>query len=264
MVKWLLTYELKIKFSAPVTDHHFSLRCLPLERSCQNVKSMQLIMTPDAPISFGTDGHGNQYAWGTVREAHEDFIFRVVSEVECHEAYLEETKSEHSISQFRSQTKLTTMSPAMLDFLQKLNLDQYQDAETKLDELNKAVWGHIIYTPGSTNVKTTAEEAFDECKGVCQDYAHVLLALLRHEGYLARYVAGAIVGEGESHAWVEVLLNGRWIPLDPTHCRRGNEYYIAFAVGRDATETNLSKGVFNGFVTQKQEVVVKMEAIDND
>lgn len=260
MVKWLLTYELKIKFSAPVTDHHFSLRCLPLARSCQDVKSMQLTITPEVPFSFGTDGHGNRYVWGTVRKAHDEFLFRVVSEVECYEAYLEETRAEHTLGQYKTPTELTTMSPAMEEFLQKLELEQYPDDGTKIDELNKAVWGYITYTPGSTNVKTTAQEAFASRCGVCQDYAHVLLALLRHEGYIARYVAGAIVGEGESHAWVEVLLNGTWIPLDPTHCRRGNEYYIAFAVGRDAYETNLSKGVFNGFVTQKQKVNVKMEA----
>lgn len=260
MVNWLLSYELKITFSAPVTDHHFSLRCFPAERASQKITNLYITISPEVPLSFGTDGFGNKYVWGTAPQKHDEFVFKVFAQVECNGCSEQEERAEHFLGQFKAPTKLTFMSPAMKEFLASLRLEQYSNDEDKLDALNKAVGEHIKYISGSTNVKTTAEEAFTQCKGVCQDFAHVLLALLRHEGYIARYVAGAIQGEGESHAWVEVLLNGSWIPLDPTHCRRGNENYIAFAVGRDATETNLSKGVFNGFVTQKQEVIVKMEA----
>ena len=260
MINWRLSYSLRIDFSAAVTDHHFSLRCLPQERTTQHIKSMKLTINPEVPLSFNTDGFGNNYVWGRAPQAHDAFTFNVEAEVECFDIPLEETKGEHSFGQYRCPTHLTAMTCEMQEFLAKLELSQYPDDLSKLDALNKAVWGHIYYTPGSTNVKTTAGEAFSQAKGVCQDFAHVLLAFLRYEGYIARYVAGAINGEGETHAWVEVLVDGKWVALDPTHCRRTNEYYITFAVGRDAYETNLSKGVFNGFVTQEQKVIVKMEA----
>ncbi|MDO4178649.1 MAG: transglutaminase family protein [Phascolarctobacterium sp.] len=260
MIKWRLSYDLNIKFSGPVTDHHFSLRCLPVERTGQHVKDIKLTINPDVHMSLNADAFGNQYVWGRISEAHDKFSFHVEAEVDCVDEYLVETKAEHTLGQYKSTTPLTTMSKDMEDFLQNLHLENFSNDLDKVDALNKAVWGHILYTPGSTSVNTSAAEAFAQGKGVCQDYAHVLLALLRRKGYLARYVAGAINGEGESHAWTEVLLGGRWVPLDPTHCRRANEYYIAFAVGRDANEANLSKGVFQGFVTQEQKVIVKMEA----
>ena len=72
------------------------------------------------------------------------------------------------------------------------------------------VWNKFSYQSGSTNAGTTAEEAFAQRQGVCQDYAQILLSILREEGITARYVAGAVPGEGETHAWVEVWCDGKW------------------------------------------------------
>lgn len=84
-----------------------------------------------------------------------------------------------------------------------------------MDEVFKA----FVYTPGSTTIRTTAEQALAQRSGVCQDYAHVMLAVCRHCGLAARYIAGLLGGEGATHAWVEIYHNGRWIGFDPTHNR---------------------------------------------
>ncbi len=94
-----------------------------------------------------------------------------------------------------------------------------------MDEVYKA----FTYTPGSTTIKTTAEEALAQGKGVCQDYAHVMLAVCRNLGLASRYIAGMLGGEGATDAWVEIYHEGRWVGLDRTHNRLIDDNYILFA-----------------------------------
>ena len=98
----------------------------------------------------------------------------------------------------------------------------------------------LDYEWGVTGISTTASEALVGGRGVCQDFAHVMLAACRASGIPARYVSGHLAGEGGSHAWVEVLhphpyRRNRWVAQgwDPTHNCRANSDYLAVAVGRD-------------------------------
>lgn len=115
------------------------------------------------------------------------------------------------------------------------------------------VFEAFTYTPGLTTIRTTAEEALTQGKGVCQDYAHAMLAVCRHLGMPARYIAGLLGGEGATHAWVEVYDHDRWVGLDPTHNRLVNDEYITIAHGRDYRDCMLDIGIFSGAnVTQEQ------------
>ncbi|MDQ1467686.1 MAG: hypothetical protein QOH10_2101 [Actinomycetota bacterium] len=111
----------------------------------------------------------------------------------------------------------------------------------------------LTYEYGITDVRTTAADALSRGRGVCQDYAHLMVAACRLVGIPARYVSGHLVGEGGSHAWVEVLrLHGSnpdaWIaePWDPTHCRRTDDDYITIATGRDYSDVAPMSGTFAG------------------
>ncbi len=111
----------------------------------------------------------------------------------------------------------------------------------------------MTYRHDVTSVHTTAAEALRVGAGVCQDYAHVMLALSRLCGLPARYVSGHLVGEGGSHAWVEVLLPpaGAGAPLvavafDPTNDRRAGSQYLTVAVGRDYTDVAPTHGSYSG------------------
>lgn len=105
----------------------------------------------------------------------------------------------------------------------------------------------LIYQYGVTTVKTTAACALAEGKGVCQDFAHVMLALCRSVGVAARYVSGHLLGEGGSHAWVEVLLSpAQALALDPTHDRPAADGYLTVAVGRDYADVSPTSGTFSG------------------
>jgi transglutaminase-like putative cysteine protease len=111
----------------------------------------------------------------------------------------------------------------------------------------------LTYEYGITDVDTTAAEALSGRRGVCQDYAHLMVAACRLVGMPARYVSGHLLGEGGSHAWVEVLREhpthpDAWVAeaWDPTHCRRTNDNYITIATGRDYRDVAPMSGTFDG------------------
>src|SRR5207244_9800414 len=111
------------------------------------------------------------------------------------------------------------------------------------DRINDWVYQSMTYKGGVTGVRTTASEALAQGYGVCQDYAHVMLAVCRSAELPARYVSGHLVGQGGTHAWVEVVLpagdgsgDGIARAFDPTHATRGRLEYVAIPVGADHSE----------------------------
>jgi len=112
--------------------------------------------------------------------------------------------------------------------------------------------GALTYAYDATTVRTTAAEAVAGGRGVCQDFAHVMLAVCRAAGLPARYVSGHLVGEGGSHAWVEVVVadptrpgRAEAVAFDPTHDRRAGEGYLTVAVGRDYADVAPTSGSFD-------------------
>jgi transglutaminase-like putative cysteine protease len=111
------------------------------------------------------------------------------------------------------------------------------------------VYRRMSYGFDRTGVHTTAGEALTAGQGVCQDYAHVMLALCRLLDIPARYVSGHLLGEGGTHAWVEVLLPGpgqsvEVLAWDPTHDRRADLKYLTVAVGRDYRDVAPVSGTY--------------------
>jgi transglutaminase-like putative cysteine protease len=108
----------------------------------------------------------------------------------------------------------------------------------------------ISYQLGVTGTQTPAAMALHLGQGVCQDYTHIMLSLLRTMGIPARYVSGHLLGEGAPHAWVEVLhFDGHHtsvVAYDPTHHRRAGPTYITVANGRDFADVTPTSGVFTG------------------
>jgi transglutaminase-like putative cysteine protease len=114
-----------------------------------------------------------------------------------------------------------------------------------------AVHAAMTYEYGATTVRTTAAEALAIGRGVCQDFAHIMLAACRAAGVPARYVSGHLLGqEGGSHAWVEVLVadgsRARAIAVDPTNSCRAAARHLPVAVGRDYTDVAPTSGVYSG------------------
>jgi transglutaminase-like putative cysteine protease len=123
------------------------------------------------------------------------------------------------------------------------------DSYALASRIGDFVFERMRYANGVTNVATTAAEAFAQSAGVCQDYAHVMIALCRLRGLAARYVSGHMLGEGGTHAWVEVIgePSGGTAPVwgfDPTHRRATTLSYLFVAAGRDYADVTPTSGRF--------------------
>jgi transglutaminase-like putative cysteine protease len=143
-------------------------------------------------------------------------------------------------------TRLTRPDPALRAAAAGLAGDDGPGA--RAERICQWVYREIPYEYGLTHVRTTAAEALALGRGVCQDKAHVMLALCRLTGLPARYVSGHLLGEGASHAWVEVLVpdRGRTVvmALDPTHGRPADLGYVTIAVGRDYADVAPMSGSY--------------------
>jgi transglutaminase-like putative cysteine protease len=128
-------------------------------------------------------------------------------------------------------------------------------------ELATRICDHVShamqYRWGVTGVHTTAAEALETGAGLCQDYAHIAIALCREAGLAARYVSGHMLGEGGSHAWLEVLMptegGFQAVGFDPTNARQPNLGYTTVAVGRDYSDVPPTSGRFTGSSAGKLE-----------
>ncbi|GAA0806411.1 transglutaminase domain-containing protein [Spirilliplanes yamanashiensis] len=141
-------------------------------------------------------------------------------------------------------TRLTAADEALRELAAGLPADDLAD------RISAAVHAAVAYTRGVTGVRTTAAEALRGGRGVCQDHAHVMLALCRLRGLPARYVSGHLLGEGGTHAWVEVLEargdHAVAVAHDPCHGRRAGAGHLTVAVGRDYADVAPTSGTFTG------------------
>ena len=152
-------------------------------------------------------------------------------------------------ARFWKPSWLTKPSLALRDAAETL-LEQDDGAGRLAATINAFVAQHMRYVSGATSVETTAAEAFAQGTGVCQDYAHVMIALCRLCDIPARYVSGHLLGEGGTHAWLEVIEPGPGLgeasvaAYDPTHDRRTNLDYVFVAAGRDYADVAPTSGRF--------------------
>jgi len=245
-------YFMELRFSEPVREHRFTLKCFPQSNRLQKIREMEVQIIPEESLSHGRDSFGNACIYGFVTQPHQRFSVEVTGLAETGLASSEEAGEAHRTARFKYQTKLTRPGPAITAFHDGLELggSSLDRAAACMD----ALYGRFRYVSGSTGIYTTAEQAMAQGIGVCQDYAQILLSLCRMEGIPCRYVAGLLPGEGESHAWTEIYDSGRWVALDPTHNRLAEEGYIQFSAGRDSRDCSINRGVFTGSARQYQTI----------
>lgn len=242
-------YDISLQFDQPVRSHAFALRCIPPSFPGQEILDVSLSLDPQVPYVRQRDGFGNLLQIGRVEEPHDHFRYTVRG---CARLDRSLRAPERAHPVFRFPSAYTLPDPAMGDFLAGLDLPAAP--RERAWALSRAVGERISYTPGVTGTATTAAEAFASGAGVCQDFAHIYLALARQAGLTARYANGLPEGEGASHAWCEVWLDGLWTGIDPTRGRWTDESYIRFGVGRDFGDCPIERGVFLGITEQKQTV----------
>lgn len=256
MSRFLYNYQTIVRFDAPIRNHVFRLRCVPGESACQRRVRSDLYVYPGVQLQHDCDVWGNGVQYGSLLEPHTSLVYVSSGEVELAPYRIPERAV---CPVYRTTTRQTGLSAPMRAFARE------QGGEgTPLCvacRLSQAVAAYMAYRPGSTTNATTAAAAFAQREGVCQDYAHILIALCRSRGIVARYASGFIDGIGETHAWVEVYDGTAWTGIDPTHNRRIEDGYIKVAHGRDETDCPVSRGVFTGIANQQTEIRIIVERI---
>lgn len=242
-------YDVLLKFSQPVRGHAFALRCVPPGFPGQDILDVTLELDPQVPYARQHDGFGNLMQIGRVEDLHDHFRYTVRGTARLD---LRKRKPEAAHPVFRFPSAYTAVDGAMEAYLDSLVLPE--NTADRAWALSEAVREKMEYVPGVTCVSTTAAEAFAAGTGVCQDFAHVYLALARRAGLAARYANGLPEGEGTSHAWCEVWQDGVWTGIDPTRGRWADDGYIRLGVGRDFGDCPIERGVFLGWADQTQTV----------
>lgn len=254
-------YDIYIRLSEPVYDHHYSIKFMPRDTDRQRVIQEDLRIMPENPLQRDTDNFGNESVYGLIREPHSEFRAKIQGVVETGLAVNEHRDTQY-LDLFKTQTVQTAPGKAIEDFYRDIVVHAPDKTYERVLYFMDCLYNRMNYVGGSTDITTTAEEAMEKRCGVCQDYAHIFLSILRMEGIPARYVVGMMMGEGQSHAWIEYNLKAYWYGLDPTNNSLVDEHYIKISHGRDYKDCLVSKGVFkNALAIQNQTVNVLVEKI---
>jgi transglutaminase-like putative cysteine protease len=263
------------RYSAPVTQSYNEVRLTPRSDSRQNV-----IVTRVETVPATRAYRFNDY-WGTAVTAFDLHAPHTELEVVC--TSVVETADPGPIHREASWAEVTDEKVADR-YTESLEFSDYVPADRGLAKLATSMrrnlkpadaalaackWVHesLRYQPGTTGVHTSALEAWQAGEGVCQDYAHLTLALLRQMGIPGRYVSGYLLPDadievkqtvqGESHAWVEAWTGGWW-GYDPTNDLEIGHRHVWVAVGRDYADVAPLKGVYTGGEAEALEVSVDM------
>lgn len=254
-----LSYDMLIEYSEEVQRCSFTIKCIPVDTLRQKISNIQISIIPDVKYSYGKDGLNNVQIYGVNEKPHKFFMFHIEADAKTGNCEYEAYENEDLDMIFKHEHGLNVAGPKISSFCATLfKIQRIESTYEKATELMHELARNFAYLSKSTDVNTTAEEAFTQGYGVCQDYSHIYISFLHSLGLSARYVTGFIVGEGESHAWVEVLCDGKWYGFDPTHDRAVNDDYIKIGIGRDAKDCMINRGIMHGGGLHTQKVSVQV------
>lgn len=254
-------------------------RMTPVASAHQEVVDASLRVTPGAVQSTYRDYFGTIVTTFDLHEPHDRL--EVVAQatiktfVEPHDTATlarHELQTAHvrdEFAEYLAPTARTMLNESVLEELQDMNIVT-DDVEGTARAVVDWVRSCVAYVRGATLVSSTAQEVWDEQKGVCQDLTHVTISLLRGIGIPSRYVSGylhskpdAELGEtivGESHAWVEFFC-GAWIGIDPTNAEGIGVHHVIVAKGREYGDVPPLKGIYRGGPSSALGVVVEVTRV---
>lgn len=248
-------FRTRIDFDLPIINHNFILKFLPKNQISQRIYDEKIELDPECKYTIGQDSFGNKTLNGTLAKEHNYFTFAVSGKASLSKYRIMENLDR--VYLYPSQ--YTTPSEEMLEFAKTISL--CEDVHKNAQAIAFAVNDYMIYEKGITDTETKCSETFKLKKGVCQDYAHITIALMRNAKIPARYVAGFIEGDGETHAWVEYYADGSWYAIDPTNRIVVDYGYIKLSHGRDSYDCSVERGCFaskKGIVSQTSSIIVKV------
>jgi transglutaminase-like putative cysteine protease len=255
-VTYVIEQSFRYDYDAPVRSLRQRLVVVPPPRHGGQHRRAHLLEVNGAPArrSLRRDVHGNVVAWlhaERVTHAVEFRLTAVVERVRDDGPATVPAESLRSAGLLRP-TRLTAADDRLRDLAAGLagSAGSADSPLEKAERICAAVHSAITYEYGVTSVQTTASEALAGGRGVCQDSAHVMLALCHIVGLPARYVSGHLLGQGGTHAWVEVITptahDAVAVAFDPCNGRRAGNGYVTVATGRDYSDVAPTSGSYVG------------------
>jgi len=272
----------RFRYKHPVSESIMETRMHPRSDHSQHCLSFSLSVSPRCRVFSYRDHYGNNVQHFDIPGDHDQLVIVAESLVEqqiqtdvpaflAPDAWgaLDAMVAEGDYGEMLLPSTFAQPTPALLEMARELNAVRRDDPLMVVHELNKSIYEYFEYVPRSTRVDSPIDEAIASHKGVCQDFAHTMIALLRHIGIPARYVSGYLYRGREdhdrstpdaSHAWVEVLLpHLNWVGFDPTNDLIAYNRHIRAAVGRDYADVPPTHGVFRGKTESELYVAVQVE-----
>lgn len=287
-----ITHRTRYRYAGTASESFMEARLSPCHDERQDLINHRLVTAPPCNLHTYTDYFGNQVATFSIVQRHQQLVLESISDVDTHPVEPPAVALDVSVSEarqiFRSERlklyEFLSPSPA-IPFSPEVHALANRFFKPGLAlgacllRLNHWIKETLRYEPGSTTVRTPVTTVLKQRAGVCQDFAQVMIAVLRSAEIPARYVTGYIetesqrkaseaqrlarlIGASESHAWVEAYLpGGFWWALDPTNDCVAGERHVKVASGRDYRDSTPTTGVFKGTHTDNLMVSVVMQRL---
>lgn len=279
-----VTHITAYRYPQPAAEAYGEARLTPRDLPSQTVLSHKLVIDPEVPVSSYDDHFGNRVDFFSVPFRHRHLAISNQMIVRTHPAPRPDAALELCVQEARQI--LGSALTDIFDYLQptpvvetgreavawaRKHLRGDRPLGEALHELNEAIHREFVYESGSTENSTPLATVWKQRRGVCQDFAHIGLSILRTAGLPARYVCGYIeadpapgtrrlTGAVATHAWIEVLAPGMtWVGFDPTNRQWTDERYVAVSFGRDFRDATPLRGTFKGSGGQAMRVRVTMK-----
>lgn len=252
MRRYIYNYQTIVTFSETIINHSILLRCQPALGAYMTVDEEHLVVSPGFRLAKGSDQLGNRIVYGCQREGHMSLAYVSTGLV---------SMAPYVVRSDRGASPAYLVQTRMTDVGERPAGEAPGDVAAAALDICHRVYGMMSYVPFSTNVDTTASQVLVTLRGVCQDYAHLMIGFCRAGGIPARYVCGFMEGTGETHAWVEVYDGYSWIGFDPTNDCRIIYGYVKLAHGRDASDCPVSRGIYGGTAIQQTQINVTLKEI---
>lgn len=276
----------RFRYSRAISESIMETRMHPRSDSNQHCLTFSLSVSPRCRVFSYRDHLGNNVQHFDIPGEHTQLVIVAESVVEQQPlpdvpsflspdawSALDELIASGDYWEMLLPSQFAVSTTALVDLAAKLGATRRDDPLMLVHELNQSLFDYFEYVPRSTRVDSPIDEAILSGRGVCQDFAHTMIALLRHIGIPARYVSGYLYRSREdhdrstpdaTHAWVDVLLpHLGWVGFDPTNNLVAHHRHVRAAIGRDYADVPPTHGVFRGKTSSELYVAVHVEASDH-
>jgi transglutaminase-like putative cysteine protease len=284
-----IVHHTDYRYGHAASEAYIEARLTPPISSAQSIMSHAIEFQPTTPVSSYLDYFGNQVTVYSMTLRHERLSIVNRLTVRTHE--VPRPAEALSVSVAEARQIFSSRMTDVFDYLQptsavpiggpatewarKIFLSEAPLHET-FETLNRLVYEKFRYVPGSTTNATPLHTVWKQRTGVCQDFTHIMLSVLRTAGIPSRYVCGYIetdpvktepgakklIGSVATHAWVEALTPGmKWIALDPTNNQWCGPRHVAMTFGRDFEEAAPVRGTFKTSGSQNMKIKVLMKRL---